>query len=230
MSDLRETLDRALRSAEAAEPPVDKAMRRGKSIRLRRRLTAVAGVVVVVAAALTSFRSLSGTQALPSPVTNPGYVTVSPPGPGSPPGLVASGTVGKQSWRITVQNPGSITTSLGYTCFNGRGSAFSESSTSTNAGTRFGPECGPSTPGDPVNWWGIGTTRLAGRFGVLAPNVAYIEIGLPDGQRLKLIPAECYGMRLVAYLTLQGPGVVTATAYLHEGGHLVGRAISDNPT
>jgi hypothetical protein len=227
VSDLRETLDRALRAADHVEPPVEQAMRRGKGIRLRRRLTAVAAVVVVAAGAVTGYRSLSGTQALPA--TDPRYVTVTPPGPGSPPGLVASGMVGKQSWRITVENPGSITTPLGNICFYGRGSAFSESSTSINADTSFGPECGPLAAGDPVNWWGIPTTRLAGRFGVLAPNVAYIEIGLPDGQKLKLIPAECYGMRLVAYFTLQGPGVVTATAYLREGGHLVARAISDNP-
>jgi len=222
MSDLRETLDRALRTADPGEPPVDQAMRRGKGIRLRRRLTAVAGLVVVVAAALTGYRSLSGSQALPSPANDPSFVTVTPPGPGSSPGLVASGTIGKQFWHIFVEKPTISGAVDGDLCFYGLGSAFTSTPTGTRAAAGSGsPVCGPATAGAD-GWFPILGARTLGWADELAPNVAYVDLKLKDGQDLRLIPAECYGLRLVAFNVLQGTGVASATAYMNEGGKLVG--------
>jgi hypothetical protein len=231
VNDLREILDRTLRTPDPGEPPVDRAMRRGKSIRRRRRLTALAGIVVVAAVALTGYRSLSGPQAAPSPANDPRYVTVTPPGPGSPPNLVASGTIGRQFWHIYIEKPTASGEYAGETCFYGLGSAFTSTPTGTRASAGSGsPICGPPTSVGGLNWMPIQGARTLGWADVLAPDVAYVEIDLTNGQDLRLIPADCYGMRLVAFNALMGTGVAHATAYVHAGGKLVGvPAMQDVP-
>jgi hypothetical protein len=222
VSDLREILDGALSAADHVEPPVHTAMRRGKSIRLRRRLTAAAGVVVVAAAALTGYRSLSGLH--PLSAADPGYVTVTAPGPGSPPGLIASGTLGTQSWQIYMYKPTTSGLWAGQLCFYGRGSAFVYSGTGPRAPVPTpGRQCmSPPASGTDQNWTLLIGPTTFGHIGVVASDVAYVEVRLTNGEELKLIPADCYGMRLVAYNVLLGTGTASATAYESVGGKLVG--------
>ena len=103
--DLHERLDRAVEAITPPAAPVDGVMRRGKAIRWRRRSAAVAGLAAVVAAGLIVVPSLRHT-ATDNPATSRYTATVQSPGPNAPPGLIASGTVNGQRWRLTAGKPG----------------------------------------------------------------------------------------------------------------------------
>jgi hypothetical protein len=105
VSDLHENLSTAFAAVEPGAAPVEAAMLAGKKIRNRRRAGLLAGAVAVVVAAVVGVPALAHQQALPSPATSNVRVTVNPPGPHSPPGLIASGMVGNQRWDVVVQSP-----------------------------------------------------------------------------------------------------------------------------
>jgi hypothetical protein len=109
--DLRERLDRAFGAIVPAAAPVDRAVRRGTMIRMRRRAAAVAGTATAVAAGVAAIVVLTRQSASLTPVTpivSPGgyTVTVQPPGPHAPAGLIASGTINGQAWEVTADQPG----------------------------------------------------------------------------------------------------------------------------
>lgn len=212
MSELHERLDQALRTVDPGPAPVDEAMRRGKAIRVRRRVAVVAGAVAV-AAVVAGYPALSHLRALPAPqpVTPHRVVTDVPPGPGSPKGLIAEGTIGNKTWQAVIEkSPDNAANDL---CLYGRGTAFESGGSSANA-------CGPLTPptgGDPAALEGLGDGKTQLLFGAVAQDVTYVLVRLGDGQELKLIPVKLYGLRLVAFAAPLSPQVVSATADLSNG-------------
>src|SRR5206468_4486510 len=96
--DLHERLDLAIGAIIPREAPVGGAMRRGRGLRLRRRAVVAAGAAAVVAAGVVGVPTLRHADA-EHPVASYS-AAVRPPGPHSPPGLIASGTVNGQRWQL----------------------------------------------------------------------------------------------------------------------------------
>ena len=98
--EIREQL-RLLGTVEVSPPPYLEAVRRGKSVRLRRRAAAAAGVAGLVLLGVLVPR-LVPHVGQPAPVTPRYDVTVHRPGPGSPSGQVAWGTINGRRWQLRV--------------------------------------------------------------------------------------------------------------------------------
>lgn len=97
--EIREQL-RLLGTVDVSPPPYLTAVRRGKSVRLRRRAFAAAGVAAaVLVGVLVPRLALHVGQS--GPVTYD--VTLHQPGPGSPSGQVAWGTINGKRWQIRVK-------------------------------------------------------------------------------------------------------------------------------
>ena len=225
MSELREILDEAMRAVIPGEPPVDAAMRRGKAIRRRRRVTAVASAVAVAVIAAVGYPAVTHWRALPAPppVTHTHHVVVTdiPPGKGAAPGLVASGVIGKRSWQVLVSKPGPIGTAQNQQCVYTKGSAFTTGATAGSGTASRELDCGPAlTPGtDPVTFAGGSAGPNQAQIGAVTADVRDVVVQLDDGQELRLIPVRVYGIRLVAFATPLAT-VASATAYLDNGPYL----------
>jgi hypothetical protein len=98
--EIKERLN-VLGTVEVSPPPYLTAVRRGKSVRLRRRAFAAAGVAAVVLLGVLVPR-LVPHVGQPGPVTPRYDVTVHQPGPGSPSGQVAWGTINGKRWQLRV--------------------------------------------------------------------------------------------------------------------------------
>ena len=225
MSELRESLDEVMRTVIPGEPPVDAAMRRGKAIRRRRRVTAVASAVAVAVIAAVGYPAVTHWRALPAPppVTHTHHVVVTdiPPGKGAAPGLVASGVIGKRSWQVLVSKPGPIGTAQNQQCVYTKGSAFTTGATAGSGTASRELDCGPAlTPGtDPVTFAGGSAGPNQAQLGAVTADVRYVVVQLDDGQELKLTPVRVYGIRLVAFAAPLAT-VASATAYLDSGQYL----------
>jgi len=225
VSELRESLDEAMRAVIPGEPPVDAAMRRGKAIRRRRRVTAVASAVAVAVIAGVGYPAVTHWRAAqaPPPVTHIRHVVVTdvPPGKGAAPGLVASGVIGKQSWQVLVGKPGGLGMAQDQQCVYTKGGAFTTGATGS-AITSTEQDCGPVlAPGtDPVTFTGVSAGPNQAQIGAVAADVRYVVVQLGDGQQLNLIPVRLYGTRLVAFAAPLATGVASVTAYLDSGQYL----------
>jgi hypothetical protein len=199
--EVRDRLGAALGSITPPPPPFDAAVRQGRGIRARRRVSVAGGLVAAAAAAVTVVTVpawLSQHLGGPSPATSP-TVIVRPPGPGSPRGLVASGVVGIKGWRLVVQKPDGKTH-----CYI--------------TGYATGDEIGTETlerPTDPVvlNTAEGLSNGVKVIFGPVQADVTRVDVRLADGQLLRLHPVQQYGLRYVAYATSLHQYVSRATAY-----------------
>jgi hypothetical protein len=222
LHEVHERLGQELRTVDPGPAPVDEAMRRGKAIRVRRRVAVVAGAAAV-AAVVAGYPALSHLRALPAPqpVTHQRVVVTDvPPGPGSPPGLIAEGKIGNRTWQAIIEEsppaggvPVNAANAAGDLCLYGRGTVF-------ESGGSTADSCGPltlPTGGDPVEFEGLGDGMTQLQIGAAAQDVTYVLVRLGDGQELKLIPVKRYGLRLVAFAAPVSPQVVSATAYLGNG-------------
>jgi hypothetical protein len=209
--DLYERLDGAVEAIAPRPAPVDGVMRRGRVIRWRRRAVAVAGVAVVAAGvvAVPSLRHAGSEK----PATSRYTVTVQPPGPDSPPGLIASGTVNGQHWTLTAGRPGAGGAGRGQQFTVAAGPVFGPDSVSSSA-PAFAP---PAT--DPVSLLGLigGQSQAQAQYGTVAAGVSYVTVRLGNGIVLTLHPARVYGVRLVGFAIPLGAPVVSATAYSARG-------------
>jgi len=228
MTELRDDLDRALRSLTIGEAPVLPAMRDGRRLRDRRRLAVLAGVLAVAAVAAASPSIARMSAAPPGPVTahRDPVVTDQPPAAGAASGTIAQGTVGGLRWTAV----------LGPSVLNPQGQA-STCFTASIALTATGPASRPSaeltadcaqtaallatyTGSNPAGFTGgIGTVGATGTpeqvmLGAVAPDVTYFELAFTDGQRLKLIPVTVLGRRYVAWVAPASMSVASLTAYL----------------
>jgi hypothetical protein len=242
MTELRDDLDRALRSVAIGEAPVRRAMRDGRRLRTRRRLLVLAGALAIAAVAAVA-PSLARTSAAPSvPVTHPTgtpvpsatptahrdpVVTDEPPGVGAATGTVAQGLTGGLRWAA-VLGPAELNPQgqhdvcyTAYLAATATGSASGQSAQLTQA-------CAPSADGlvvipgtDPAGFTGSVASGDAGAgppqqfmLGVVAPDVAYFVLTFTDGQQLKLIPVGWQGRRYIAWMAPAQLTVAGLTAHL----------------
>jgi hypothetical protein len=210
VSDLRESLDSAFAAVDPGPAPVEAAMRTGGKLKNRRRAWAVAGSVAAIGVAAACFPALARQQALPSPATTHVRVTVNPPGPHSPAGLIASGLIGKGTWQLLTDKPGS-----GEVCFSAGGTLASQFAAYMCGGSAVPDESG-SDPSGPVAFQGAGG-KDAVLWGQVDPAVSHVTVELADGTVLTLHPATVYGVRYVAFAVPADMVVDRATAYSRTG-------------
>jgi hypothetical protein len=208
--DLYERLDRAAEGITPRPAPVDGAMRRGRAIRWRRRSVAMAGVAAVVAAGVIAVPSLRH-AVTENPATARYTVTVRPPGPDSPAGLIASGTVNGQRWRVAVGRPGAGGAGPGQQFALVSGPAFGPDPLSSS-----GPALAPDSM-EPVSFTAISSGLSQAQFGAVRADVSYLTVRLGNGTLLTLHPARVWGVREVAFAAPVGAEITEATAYSRHG-------------
>jgi hypothetical protein len=235
VSELHEDLDRALRAVPIGEAPVEAAKRQGRRLRARRRVTLLAGSLAVMAAAI-GYPALTRTAVPSAAATGPEHVSapyqgdpVLTDGAGGkttegPNGLVgsgdviATGTIGSDSWQATVTPEGGEPLSSTGAC---PGFSFS---VSFSKGGPLGSYCpsvisgGNSTDAaNPVAFTGSASdgTKYA-IYGQVSDQVADLIVTFTDGQQLKLVPVIADGIR---YFTWVAPESMTvASVVAHLGG------------
>lgn len=238
MSELKDDLDRALRSVTFGEAPVDRAMRDGRRLRNRRRLTAAAGAVAVVAVA-AGYPALTRNTAstTPSPVTGRSHtpppsraasahhdpvIANEPPTDTIHSGMIARGTIGQAQWSVTISSGGAASDQACYAAFVG-----APTGPATRSASQVLVSCAPnladlatnSAP-DPAGFTtGIGTASggtatYVAALGTVAPDVTYLTLDFTDGQQLKLVPVSYLGRRFVAWLAPTSMTVARLTAHL----------------
>jgi hypothetical protein len=186
--ELRRRLDDAVEAITPSPAPVAATVRKGRAIRTRRRIGVAAGLVAVVAVALSapSLVHQFGRHARTEPAGP--VLAVYPPGPHSPRGLIAWGTVNGKRWQIAIR---------------GSGSGPSGQCLEIN-GQNNSPDCGPAmrasqSPSLPVDFQDYSAGDTSYEYGVVQPDVARVVVALPDGKTLTLHPYRLYGQRWVAF-------------------------------
>jgi hypothetical protein len=216
VSDLHEDLTTALGAVEPGAAPVEAAMLTGRKIRNRRRAGLLAGAVAVVVAAVVGVPAFAHQEALPQPDAGHVRVTVNPPGPHSPAGLVASGLVGATPWSLSVTAP------------NSKNCAFT--------GVDFGYfSCngllGQVSAADPIAFDGESSEGSADpaflTFGQTWQGVVSARVMLSDGTTLTLHPVEVDGMRFLAFATPAGVPIDSLTVYSRSGEFAVAIPFND---
>lgn len=178
----------------------------GKKIRNRRRGGLLAGVVAVVTAVAVGVPAFTRQDAMPPPVTSHIRVTVNPPGPHSPAGLIASGLIGSRPWNLSVESPNS------QDCmFTGAGMSFYACSGHPGLATAAAPIGFAGGGGE------TGTVPTFASFGVVWKDVVSARVELSDGTVLTLHPVQVDGLRFVAFVIPVHMAVDSVTAYSRTG-------------
>jgi hypothetical protein len=217
VNELREDLDRALRSVTFSEAPVERAKRRGRRIRARRRVAVLAGALAVAAVA-AGYPALSPAivPAPARPATGhhdpvvtaypPASATQAPGGLTAKSGVIAQGKVGSTPWQVNVH---ANNTDAGDPCYT------------VTIGSDITPvvgSCSVELPslsgGDPAEFNGTGKSAAEVQLGVVAANVTYFVLTFTDGQQLKLLPVTAGGHRFVAFAAPASMTVASLVAHL----------------
>jgi hypothetical protein len=225
LDQLRVSLDEALRTVSPGPAPVDAAVRRGKGIRVRRRLTVLAGVAAVVAAGVAGYPALNHGQPSPPAIKPPAHrhapsVTDIPPGRGASLGAIAEGKIYGAPWQVSTGMPGTPgmpSAARGKQCCAATGSVIGQGGSLTACFKVSGPDAA-----NPVmfgGWYATGS-RAEISVGLVRADVRYVTVSLSDGTPLKLIPVVADGTRYVAFVVPDTLAVDSATAYLSNGQNL----------
>jgi hypothetical protein len=209
--DLRDQLATALDDLAPGPLPLPAAMRQGRSIMIRKRVTiAIAAAVIVAAAAATPSVLNRLSRSVPPAVPTRYHVTVQPPGPGSPKGLIATVGIGGRRWKVT----GSV--DRAGMCISGF---------TGEACAADGPPRAYHT-GDPASTQLGSGTRPFLQTGMVRADITYLRLSLRNGQVLTLRPVPVFGPAHAAIFAfaVPAPQVVTEiSAYSRHG--LVGYAV-----
>jgi hypothetical protein len=209
---LKEQLDRAFDAITPRPTPVEGVIRRGKVMRARRRAAVAVGLAGVVAAGVFGIPALAHRSAAPVPATPGRYtVTVQEPGPHSPAGLIASGTVNGKRWQVTASRPGTEGANRSQQFVMASGPAFAPDGLNSLM-DRLAPD---STA--PISFQGFDAGPNQGHFGPVRADVSYAKVRLSNGAVLTLRPVTVYGIRLVAFAAPEGAVIVDVTAYSRHG-------------
>jgi hypothetical protein len=201
--ELSQRLGDLLGGIEPGQAPFGPVIRQGQGIKRRRRAV-VAGSLAVVAAGAVLGPTVLRNQLTPPPpaAQTPHYtVTVSPPGQGAKPGVIATGSINGWHWQATLSG--------------------SRSDVSATFGNDFNWQ-----PGDPVPLPGefasFDSERIGPRTAYLGPvaaDVRYLTASLSNGQTLTLYPRPWDGHRYLAMVLPEKLQVITVVAF-GAGGEL----------
>ncbi len=231
MNDLREDLDRALRTVTISEAPVERAKRDGRRIRSRRRAALLAGALAVAAVA-AGYPALSGSAAAPpAPATGPGPApspsqggltvsaypapdaTEAPGGLASKAGEIAAGSVGDMKWQVYVVPPGPKNPVKADSCYAVSINVGSDITGNCNdIPAQYGRGLGARQPAAFMALSRDDTTATV--VGEVSADVTYFIVAFTDGQQLKLIPVTAGGHRYIAWMAPLSMTVASVTAHL----------------
>jgi hypothetical protein len=205
---LQARLGPALDGLTPRPAPLGAIVRDGRRVKVRKRISLAAGLVAVAAAAVAAILAvpslLSGSTSVP-PLTTHYRVTVNPPAPHSPPGLIASGRVGGVPWSVRADRSGN-----GY-FFSGIGTYVSTGT--GNLPGRFGN-------GDPVQGFLTSFARSAIQVLAVRTDVTIVQVLLTNGQVLSLRPVVAAGASnasLVAFAVPDYRDVLAIEAFGKSG-------------
>jgi hypothetical protein len=203
--ELSQRLGDLLGGIESHPAPFESVIRQGRGIKRRRRAAVAGGLAVVAAGAVLGPTVLRSDLTAPPPAARtPHYtVTVSPPGRGARPGVIATGSINGWHWQATL------------------------SGTGDNVGVTFGKDFplmalgSAALAGAPVSLdsEGDGPARdpSNGYVGPVLGTVDYVTVTLANGQMLTLHPQPWAGHRYVAMVLPQKLRVIDAAAYGASG-------------
>ena len=205
--DLHGQLEAAFEAITPRPAPVDGAVRRGRAIKVGRRVAVAAGAAAVVALGVLAVPTLLHHSSAPAPMAPIGRytVTVQAPGPHSAPGLIASGTIDGKGWQLTEAKPVSGGPPGSVPAVTTSGPAF-------GGNTASGPAVAVDS-GAPVFFDGLTAGNVQVQFGGVQANVTYVAVRLGNGTVLILHPVTVYGLRAVAFAVPVGAEILDATAY-----------------
>ena len=209
--DLHERLDRALEMITPRPAPVNATVRQGRAIRWRRRSALAAGLAAVVAAGVVAVPALRDAVANHPPATSHYTATVQAPGPNSPPGLIAWGTVNGQRWQLIADKPGTAGAGRDEQHIRATGPAFGPDGLGSLV-----PVLAPDGT-DPVSFEALSSGPTQSQFGAVRADVSYVTVRLGNGTVLTLHPVKIYGVRAVAFAVPVGAEIAEATAYSRYG-------------
>ena len=213
--DLHERLEAAFAAISPRPAPVDDAMSRGKVIRGLRRTALAAGVAAVTAAAVFSVPALLHRTAAPAP-TSPAEqytVTVQPPGRGSPPGVIAVGTINGQRWWIIADRAGADFTHPGQQDIIIEGPAAG----GPGGSDQYVPPLSTAGSAGPVSFTAITSGSNQIQVGAVQADVSYVTVRLGNGTVLVLHPVTVYGTRAVAFAAPARAEITEVAAYSRHG-------------
>jgi hypothetical protein len=205
---------KVLADMTADQPPVPPsryaAVRRRAVLHRRRQLAgAAAAVAILVFAAIAV--PLGLLHIGPQPPTAPSrhyHVSEFPPGPHSPKGLIAEGTLNGTRWKMTLQHlPG-----IAGLCWGTSGPY----STSCDEGVADQV----SQTGSPASFFASSGSPSQADIGVVRSDVAYLKVSFTNGQTLTLHPVAVLGRqhaRFVGLVTPSAAAVTEITAYSNHG-------------
>jgi hypothetical protein len=234
VNELREDLDRALRTVTFSEAPIERAKRDGRRIRTRRRVTLLAGALAVAAVAGGYPALARNIAAPPTPATGqttppashdpvvtdgpPSGTTEAPGGLTSKTGLIAGGTIGRARWQVTVRGPGATNPIPADPCFtvslSSAGSLGSSAGGLSGACDDLQVITASAFAGSPAVFTGMsaGTTEVS--IAQVAQEVTYFIVTFTDGQQLKLIPVTVHGYRYVTWIAPMSMTIASIVAHL----------------
>jgi len=202
--DLRAQLGVALDAFTPDQLPLNAVVRQGRSLLVRRRIMVAACLVILAAAAVAGPTLAHQLSHRVSP-TAPRYrVTVNPPGPGAPKGLIATGSINRVHWQMTAFEQRQ--SGQPNVCVQAYG----------DANCSGGEPPRASDGGDPFSLytgWGPGGETWAG---IVRSDVAYLRVDLSNGQTLTLRPVAVFGRGNASFVGFAVPfnGAITRiTAY-----------------
>jgi hypothetical protein len=178
--ELRGRLSGLLADIEPAPAPVASAMRRGNVIRMRRWVSAAAGVAVLAAGAVVLPGLIRGHHAV-APVESRHYkVTADVLGPTAKHGVIGAGKINNKRWKIVIDD------TLGSGCQT----------------LPFELICGPkyTTPVKPreINIGGATDGRTQFQYGPVGSDVTRVVFRLSNGAELDVRPVSAAGYRWIA--------------------------------
>lgn len=149
-------------------------------------------------------------------------VTVQPPGPGSPAGEIAQGTVNGQAWQLAPMSPAQVIGSA-KGCYAASGPIFDGAGSCTTPYYRAG---GQEVPAAFTEISGSAPVYL--EWAAVAPDVSYLTATLSDGAVLKLRPVRSEGARYVA-IAVPLNVLRTVTAYSSSAREIASNSPFSSP-
>jgi hypothetical protein len=201
--ELRRRLDSALDAVTPSPAPVPATLRRGRTIRIRRRVGVAAGLAAAIGITLAApglVRQIVRQQPV-TPNPQKWVLTVHPPGLHRSRGEIAWGTINGKRWQITVQGDGAGPNGQCIEVDQGNPSSCAPRVTASqdlSAAVLF-------------NYFGQDGMNYV--YGVVQPAVARVVITLADRTNLTLHPYPRYGQRWVAFPVPAALAIVNAAAY-----------------
>jgi len=194
-------------------PPARYAAVRRRAIAHRRRQLAGAAAALAVLVAVAIAIPLNLLHIGPTPPATPSthyHISQSGPGPGSPHGLVATGTAKGRPWRLSMQRTDGMVCEV---------EQFPPSS-GTAKGCTSGPPAAASRSGDPVSMTGADGSPWQVDYGTVRSDVSYLTISYNNGQVVPVYPVAVFSAKYARYFAFAVPypaAVTQITAYGRSG-------------